>query len=941
MKDDFEVAVGREDVEDDKEGIHTVSMKSESDNKKDSIKVSLLPDSPPPLPASPSLKAEEQDDIDMIERDQKRSGSSRLASPDEVRSSSKRRKGAARLSPIGPTQTIEHLPIAKDEALSTFEEMKDNWYQNHKVGRSRGYEKEAMVCECHYRHGVDDPMSACGEDAGCINRLTQVECRASDCNCGDYCQNQRFQKHEYVNVEIVQTEKKGFGLRAAEEVPTDRLIYEYIGEVVEQSEFMRRMQQYKDEGIRHYYFMMLQREEFLDATKKGGIARFINHSCNPNCYVSKWHVGKHMRMGIFSKRDIIPGEELTFNYNVDRYGNEAQTCYCGEPNCVGAIGGKTQTDIGGMDELFIDALGITEEVNRLEARGTRKKKSRHLDEDFNPTLRPMEEDEVAKMITAIRQAASNRTILQKLITRIHMTSDTDVQRNLVQLHGFVLMAGVLDEWKDDKEIVLLVMGSLARWPLIARNKVVDSGVDKLVKEFSEMEDPEISSLAKDLLNAWDALEMSYRIARKENDKSSERHTISFAQRKADDLDDVAPRVTLAEARAPNSISRRLENVAPKPLIHPAADEESRYSGHRDNRRGNDNWSRDRRIRFDSRPRHQPSPYERYADDSFNGGTPTRTKYHSDSQRQSPSVTSVTTPKVQPPSIEDIIRKAYESEAAQRKRAEAAAAAAANAEAAMRRTESAEKRPSIAGMKRRSTTKLSSDKRRRTNDTTGNQEGEHESPLDMAEKKLKKLLGEIVVRCMSHHKDDLDRDAFKKHAKDLTTILCEKEKRNPKIWPPAMNDKGELKAKFLPDGFSSEKKGKIKSFANDYIRKLIAHKVRKQSTNGGPSDTPASTSHSVETPQEAISRADVGVKFAKRTTDFEEDEVDFGDSPSSSMLNVQDSPISVSRAGTELLSVNGVHALDSAASTTTNTSSTDQIAPNTPLDTHLPTSSVSK
>ncbi|MCO5598683.1 hypothetical protein L7F22_052781 [Adiantum nelumboides] len=915
MKDDFDVAVGRENVEDIKADIHAAKMESKAADLEDTIKVSLLPDSPPPVPRSPSLKDEEQDDIDMIERDQKRSGSSRLESPDEIRSSSRRRKGAVRLSPVGPTQTIEHLPIAKNEALSTFEEMKDNWYQNHKVGRSRGYEKEAMVCECHYRHGVDDPMMACGEDAGCINRLTQVECRASDCNCGDYCQNRRFQNHEYVDVEIVQTEKKGFGLRASKAVPTDRLIYEYIGEVVEQSEFMRRMQQYKDEGIRHYYFMMLQREEFLDATKKGGIARFINHSCNPNCYVSKWHVGKHMRMGIFSKRDIIPGEELTFNYNVDRYGNEAQACYCGEPNCVGAIGGKTQTDIGGMDELFIDALGITEEVNRLEARGTRKKKSRHLDEDFNPTLRPMEEDEVAKMITAIRQAASNRTILQKLITRIHMTSDTDVQRNLVQLHGFVLMAGILDEWKDDKEIVLLVMGSLARWPLIARNKVVDSGVDKLVKEFSEVEDTELSSLAKDLLNAWDALEMSYRIARKENDKSSERHTLSFAQRKADDLDDVAPRVTLAEARAPNTISRRLENVAPKPLIHPGAEEESRHSGYRDNRRGNDNWQRDRRNRFDSRPRHQTSSYERYVDESFNGGTPARVKFYDNSQRQSPAVTPVGTSKVQPPSIEEIIRKAYESEAAQRKKAEEAAAAA-SAEAAMRRTESSEKRPSLAGMKRRSTTKLSSDKRRRTNEPFSNQEGEKESALDVAEKRMKKLLGEIVVRCMSLYKDDLDRDAFKKHAKDLTNVLCEKEKRNPK-------------------------KGKIKSFANDYIRKLIAHKARKQSTtNAGPSDTPASTSHSIETPQENVGRAEVGVKFGKRTTDFEEDEVDFGDSPNSSMLNIHDSPASGSRTGTEMLSVNGVHGLDSAASTTTNTS-TDQAAPNTPLDINLTTSFVPK
>jgi histone-lysine N-methyltransferase SETD2 len=59
-------------------------------------------------------------------------------------------------------------------------------------------------------------------------------------------------------------------------------------------------------------------------------------------------------MGIFAKRDILMNEELTFNYNVDRYGHDAQVCFCGESNCVGFIGGKTQTDIGAMDELYLD-----------------------------------------------------------------------------------------------------------------------------------------------------------------------------------------------------------------------------------------------------------------------------------------------------------------------------------------------------------------------------------------------------------------------------------------------------------------------------------------------------------------------------------------------------------------------------------------------------------
>ena len=122
----------------------------------------------------------------------------------------------------------------------------------------------------------------------------------------------------------------------------DTFIYEYVGDVVNPASFKKRMREYAEEGIQHFYFMMLQKDEvrpipglralvfltvscflsikFIDATKNGGIGRFANHSCNPNCYVARWTVGTHVRMGIFAKRDIKLHEELTFNYNVDRYG---------------------------------------------------------------------------------------------------------------------------------------------------------------------------------------------------------------------------------------------------------------------------------------------------------------------------------------------------------------------------------------------------------------------------------------------------------------------------------------------------------------------------------------------------------------------------------------------------------------------------------------------
>ena len=61
--------------------------------------------------------------------------------------------------------------------------------------------------------------------------------------------------------------------------------------------------------------------QFIDATKRGGIGRFANHSSDPNCYVAKWTIGgQHVRIVIFANRAIKKDEELTFNYNVDRYG---------------------------------------------------------------------------------------------------------------------------------------------------------------------------------------------------------------------------------------------------------------------------------------------------------------------------------------------------------------------------------------------------------------------------------------------------------------------------------------------------------------------------------------------------------------------------------------------------------------------------------------------
>ena len=75
----------------------------------------------------------------------------------------------------------------------------------------------------------------------------------------------------------------------------------------------------------------------LDGTR-GSIARFVNHSCSPNCGIKKTTVHGKNRMALFAERAILPGEELTYDYNFEPFNEESkQTCNCGSQNCRGFL----------------------------------------------------------------------------------------------------------------------------------------------------------------------------------------------------------------------------------------------------------------------------------------------------------------------------------------------------------------------------------------------------------------------------------------------------------------------------------------------------------------------------------------------------------------------------------------------------------------------------
>lgn len=104
-----------------------------------------------------------------------------------------------------------------------------------------------------------------------------------------------------------------WGLYAMENIAKDDMIIEYVGEQVRQKIADLREIQYTKSGIGSSYLFRIDDDTVIDATKKGGIARFINHSCAPNCKASIIRVEGSKRIVIYAERAIAQSKTLTFD----------------------------------------------------------------------------------------------------------------------------------------------------------------------------------------------------------------------------------------------------------------------------------------------------------------------------------------------------------------------------------------------------------------------------------------------------------------------------------------------------------------------------------------------------------------------------------------------------------------------------------------------------
>lgn len=216
---------------------------------------------------------------------------------------------------IKTEEELEQEKINRENGMKLFIAIIDNEYRSE---RTISKEAKKMTCDCFLTNSeIERGEMGCGDD--CLNRMLLIEC-GPKCVVGDRCTNRRFQKHENSACTIFKTEKKGYGLIATSYIPAGVFIMEYVGEVLNSKQFEKRASDYSKLMNAHYYFMALSSDCVIDATKKGNISRFINHSCDPNAETQKWTVNGELRIGFFSKKPIMPDEEITFDYQFQRYG---------------------------------------------------------------------------------------------------------------------------------------------------------------------------------------------------------------------------------------------------------------------------------------------------------------------------------------------------------------------------------------------------------------------------------------------------------------------------------------------------------------------------------------------------------------------------------------------------------------------------------------------
>jgi uncharacterized protein len=130
----------------------------------------------------------------------------------------------------------------------------------------------------------------------------------------------------------------GYGVFAARRIRKGTTVIEYLGDRVSHAQADARYED-KDPNDNHTFLFTVDAKTVIDGGVDGNEARYINHGCDPNCESTTLN----KRIFIEAIRTIQPGEELSYDYQIQRDADDAPNvdevfaCHCGAKNCRGSM----------------------------------------------------------------------------------------------------------------------------------------------------------------------------------------------------------------------------------------------------------------------------------------------------------------------------------------------------------------------------------------------------------------------------------------------------------------------------------------------------------------------------------------------------------------------------------------------------------------------------
>ncbi|KAJ1623550.1 SET domain protein, partial [Pavlovales sp. CCMP2436] len=160
------------------------------------------------------------------------------------------------------------------------------------------------------------------------------------CACAHTCPNRVVQHGMRVRLEVFRTPRAGWGVRAVDAIRAGAFLCEYAGEYLPDDEAEERGIRYDEHDMSRLMDVQGDGPDALrmcvDATNFSNVARFVNHSCAPNCHKQRVfadHMSRLPRIALFALRDIAPLEEISYDYGYLGVPGKTLACHCGARSC--------------------------------------------------------------------------------------------------------------------------------------------------------------------------------------------------------------------------------------------------------------------------------------------------------------------------------------------------------------------------------------------------------------------------------------------------------------------------------------------------------------------------------------------------------------------------------------------------------------------------------